>query len=214
MGGPVSCVRSVTTTATDPLKVFRTYSFVTFCYRGYRAEWCGMALLILSTERRQTHSIIAQYFTVKRKLIRQFLLLNNRTFQCPTFVSIVLFPLLSLSLSSFENQPKKSQRLEEVAFKHHYAGGQVMAVCHRLIFSYFYLFIFIFLKEFLWEKKRPKDRERAIKQMGVDQIHFSFVQLYFFLLLLIINSFCWFVFHGNWLGHLLLRLPIYTHTVF
>jgi hypothetical protein len=51
---------------------------------------------------------------------------------------------LSLSLSSFEIQPKKSQRLEEVAFKHRYAGGQVMAVCHRLIFSYFYFILFFF----------------------------------------------------------------------
>lgn len=88
-------------------------------------------------------------------------------------VSIVLFPLLSL----FDETPAKREEQERDWWHLNVgAGGQVMAVCHRLTF----------LKKGISsgrkrKKKRPKGRERAIKQMAAStEILSPFVQLFFF----------------------------------
>jgi hypothetical protein len=128
-------------------------------------------------------------------LIRQFLLrqqqhnqkkTKKKKFQCQIVVSIVLFPLLSLF--EFPSQPKEKKEEEEeeerkrlVAFKRR---------CGRSGDGGLPSFNF-FKKEFLRErekrKKRPKGRERAIKQMAASTeiLSRSFVRA---------TVFCFFVF--------------------
>lgn len=69
------------------------------------------------------------------KLIRQFLLRQHRQKKMDSIsnscVSIVLFPLLSL----FDETPAKREEQERDCWHLNVgAGGQVMAVCHRLTF--------------------------------------------------------------------------------
>lgn len=158
-------------------------------------------------------------FHLKRErgeLIRQFLLLQQhnpkKKFQCQIVVSIVLFPLLSLfEFPSNQKRKRRRKRRREkerlVAFKRR---------CGRSGDGGLPSFNF-FKKEFLREgekrKKRPKGRERAIKQMAASTeiLVRSFVQLF----LVFWFFHVWFVFHANDWGTLIIMYTyLYTHVVF
>lgn len=136
----------------------------------------------------------------------------KKKFQCQIVVSIVLFPLLSLfEFPSNQKRKRRRKRRREkerlVAFKRR---------CGRSGDGGLPSFNF-FKKEFLREgekrKKRPKGRERAIKQMAASTeiLVRSFVQLF----LVFWFFHVWFVFHANDWGTLIIMYTyLYTHVVF
>lgn len=157
-------------------------------------------------------------FHLKRErgeLIRQFLLLQQhnpkKSFNvkqlCRLFCSRFSLYLNSPPTKKEKEEEKEEERKRLVAFKRR---------CGRSGDGGLPSFNF-FKKEFLREgekrKKRPKGRERAIKQMAASTeiLVRSFVQLF----LVFWFFHVWFVFHANDWGTLIIMYTyLYTHVVF